>query len=105
MSDLLAHAINNSTPGQIERVLEAAFQALATEVADPFALVKEGVLRSNAFTVQGIEYAEEIDDLVTEVCLQDLLEVVVSEEGNNIDEIADADAPPPDPIEPPLSDS
>ena len=96
VSDLLALAINNSTPGQIERVLEAAFQALSTEVADPFALVKEGVLRSNAFTVEGIEYAEEVDDLVTEIRLQDVLEVVVAEEGNNIDEIAEVDTPPPE---------
>lgn len=105
VSELLAFAINNSTPGRIESVLEAAFQALANEVADPFALVKEGVLRSNAFTVEGIEFAEDIDDLVTEIRLQDVLEVVASEEGANIAEIADADAPPPDPIDPPLSDS
>lgn len=105
ISDLLAHAINNSTPGQIERVLDAAFQALSNEVADPFALVKEGVLRSNAFTVEGIEYAEGVDDLITEIRLQDVLEVLVTEEGASIDEVADADLPPPSPFEPPFSDS
>lgn len=107
LSDLLALAINNSTPGEIERVMEAAYIALADEIADPFAMVKEGVLRSNAFTVEGIEYAEEIDDLVTEIQLQDILEVVVTEEGTDVDEIADVDAPPPEPGggEPPFSDS
>lgn len=119
LSDLLALAINNSTPGQIERVMEAAYIALADDIADPFSMVKEGILRSNAFTVEGIEHAEEIDSLITEIQLQDVLEVVVSEEGTDVDQIADVDAPPPEPgdggsvggnaggdgVEPPFSDS
>ncbi len=123
--ELLALAINNSTPGDIERVLQVSFLSLTGQVVDPFATVKEAVLLSNAFTVEGIEFAEDVDDLVTEIRLQDVLENATAEQFADVGEIADADAPPPvgdrdldvvggsttpppdpaPPIEPPLSDS
>ncbi len=104
ITSLLALAINNSTPGNIEQLLRVAYLALSSEFGDPFAMVKEGVLRSNAFTITGIELAEGVDELVTEIRLQDLLETSDTEDLIIDDTASEVDVFDPEP-EPPLSDS
>ena len=80
MAGLLAIAINNSTPGQIEFVIQAAYETLMSVSSDPFTLVKTGILQSTAFTVLGLDTTEGIEDLLTEIRLQDNLENLVIDE-------------------------
>ena len=74
VAGLLALAINNSVPGQNELLLQVAYNTLSSSYADPFQLVKAGVLQSNAFTVQGLAFTQGMDTLLDEIRLQDTLE-------------------------------
>ena len=102
--DLLAIAIDNSTPGQIEFVIQAAYNSFSSNYPDPFQLVKTGVLQSNAFTVEGLDSTEGIDALLDEIKLQDMLETVEFDDATGQEETVQDDFESPDP-EPPNSSS
>ena len=100
---IIADAVNNSTPGQIQGVIESAYRSLAPVTDQAFFQVREGLLRSSAFAVSGLELSDDIDGLLDEIRLQDQLEVLQFDETAEVDNIADVDEFVP-PEGPPLSD-
>ena len=102
IAGLLAIAINNSSPAQIESVVRTAYDTLAPFIADPFLLIRTGLIQSNAFAVQGLEYAGDIDRLLDEIRLQDMLENLIVDDAAGQDDVNQDEF---ETTEPPFSDS
>lgn len=107
-------AVNESPPGGVEALLQTAFEALESAGVEAFAVIKTGLLASDAFDVAGLELATDMAQLLEEAQMQDLMELVLFAEPvdpvqltNTVGVTTPGPAPPPSPApppEPPLSD-
>lgn len=106
-------AVNESPPGGIATLLQAAFEALESIEVEAFPVIQTGLLASDVFDVAGLELVTDMAQSLDEVQMQDLLESILFEQPvetigltNTAVVTTPGPAPAPDPApppEPPLS--